>query len=276
VIATPEYLETLRIPLLEGRRFGRADRAEGPPVAIVSRALAEKYWPGRSALGKRIQTGRARDGEPWREIVGVAGNAALGPIDDAPLPAIYLPLAQSGPRFMSVAVRAEGEPLRLAEPVRKALRELDPDVPPYWLRSLEDLIDAGRFPSRFLAALFGSFALVGIALGAIGQYAVLAYAVTQRTREIGLRRALGAKDGEIRRMVLRDGLRHLSIGLAVGLPLAAGFARVIAQELVGVPAFDPATFASVAAGLSIAVLLASAVPVRRALRVDPAVALRCE
>lgn len=160
--------------------------------------------------------------------------------------------------------------------MRKVLRELDPDVPLYWLRTLEELVDAGRFPARFMATLFGTFALVGIALGAVGQYAVLAYAVAQRTREIGLRRALGAADGEIRRMILRDGLRHLAIGLCAGLPLAFALARLIANELVGVEPFDPATFGGVLLGLSAAVLLASLLPVRRALRIDPAAALRCD
>jgi predicted permease len=276
VTVGPGYFEAFRIPLHEGSGFDRQDRQDGAPIAIVSRSLVQRHWPGQSALGKRIQLGRAAEGQPWRTVVGVVGDVFYGRLDDQPLPAVYLPLAQVGPRFMSLAVKTGGEPLRLAEPLRKAVRELDPDVPVYWLRTLEDVVDMGRFAPRFLGTLFAIFAVVGIALGSAGQYAVLAYAVSQRTREIGVRRALGARDGEILRMTLGDGLRHLGIGLGVGLMLSLVFARLLSSELVGVAAFDPLTFAAVLLGLSLAVLLASLLPARRALEVDPAVALRCE
>jgi len=273
---SPGYFDTLGVRSLEGRPFGSGDRADTLPVAIVNRKLAEQHWPRESALGRRIQLGRSGSDAPWLTIVGVVPNVVQGEVDDPLDPTVYQPLSQTGPRFASLAVRAAGDPRALAEPVRKLVAGLDADTPVYWLRTLEGWIERGRFAGRFFAVLFTSFALGGLLLGALGQYAVLAYAVSQRTREIGLRRALGAANRELLRMTLGDGLRHLGPALAVGMLLSLAFARLLAGVLYGVAGFDAVSFGVVAAALTLVVLGASLVPARRALGVDPAIALRDE
>jgi putative ABC transport system permease protein len=269
------YFSTFGIGLVEGRAFGLEDGGV-PTVAIVNRKLAARYWPGQSAIGRRLRLETPGGEGPWLSVVGVVPDVVQNPVDEPLEPTVYLPLGQSGARFASLAVRTSGDPMALAEGVRGALRELDPDTPIYWVRTLEAWLEQGRFQSRFFALLFGSFAAGGLLLGALGQYAVLAYAVAQRSREIGLRRALGAADRQLLRMTLADGMRHLAWGLGVGLLLSLGFARLLSGMLVGVSPADVPTLAAVAVGLTLSVVLASLLPARRALRIDPAVALRCD
>jgi predicted permease len=277
VTAANNYFATFKIPVLEGRGFGRLDRQDSQPVAVVNQMMAERAWPGESPIGRRLRLGRADDQDsPWRTVVGVVPNVVQNQVDERMLPTVYLPLSQNQARFMSIAIRTEGGPLRFAPTFRKAVLELDADLPIYWLRTLDQWIDIGRFSTNFMASLFSIFALVAIALAAIGQYAVLAYTVGQRTREIGLRRALGALDGAILQMLIRQGLFQLAVGLVLGLALSVGFARLLSRELVGVEPFDPLTFGVVLLLLVAVSALAAVLPAHRALRVDPLIALRCE
>jgi putative ABC transport system permease protein len=277
VIAAPNYFDAFAIRLLEGRGFHASDEADARPVVVVNRMLGERYWPGRSPLGQQLRLGRGEEAEPWRTVVGVVADVIQDEVDDGVQPTIYLPLAQRSARFMSIALGARGgDAMLLAEPMRKAVLELDRDLPVYWVRTLSQWIDLGRFATRFIASIFALAALAGLALGAAGQYAVLAYTVSRRTREIGVRRALGALDREVIRLLLREGAAQVSAGLLLGLILSVGLARLLANTLSGVGTFDPITYSSVAASLVAATGLASVIPARRALSVDPAVALRCE
>jgi predicted lysophospholipase L1 biosynthesis ABC-type transport system permease subunit len=238
--------------------------------------FAERFWKGEPAVGRRVQLGRQGEDSAWHSVVGVVPNVVQDEVDEPLRPTVYSPLAQAAPRFASLAVRTTADPLLLAEPVRQVLRELDPDLPVYWLRSLEEWIDLGRFGTRFIAALFVIFGAVALVLGGVGLYAVLAQTVGERTREIGVRRALGALDPQVVRLLLREGAQELGLGLALGLVVSAGFARFLSGELIGVDAFDPLTFGTVALVLGLAGLLAAVIPAHRAVSVDPLVALRAE
>jgi len=272
VIADRGYFDSLQLGVLRGRLFDDRDAPASTPAALLSAPLAERFWPGEEAVGKRFRLGRDTDA-PWIEVVGVVPHVAqVG--DEVERASLYLPFAQRPSRFFSFVARTAGDPYAHADSIRDAVVALDADLPVYWLRSLRDWVDIAAFDHRLLAALFGMFGGFAILLAAAGLYAVLAYQVSQRTREIGVRRALGAGDRGIMRMVLGQGLRQLLIGVGIGLLLALGFAQLLAGMLYGVTAYDPATFAGVAVLLGIVALVAALVPTHRALGVAPMVALR--
>jgi putative ABC transport system permease protein len=276
VATAPGYFAFFRVSIQEGRDFTAHDGGDAAPVAIVNRRLAERFWPGESALGRRLRLGRDATTDPWRTVVGVVGDVQQDEVEDPLRPAVYLPLAQDAPRFVSLAVRAQGSPAALAAAVRQAVADLDRDLPVYWLRTIDEWIDLGRFSVEFLAAIFAAFGAVAFALAAVGLYALLAYAVSQRRREIGVRRALGARDAALAKLVLRQGLGQALAGVGVGVPLALAFGRLLSGELVGISPHDPATLLAVVVALVAVAALASWVPTRRALRLDPVVALRQE
>jgi putative ABC transport system permease protein len=229
-----------------------------------------------SPIGKRLKFGRDDD-NPWLTVVGVAPDIVQGRVDQPARPVVYVPLAQDPQQFMSLAVRTGGrDAMELAEPVRKAVLAIDRDLPLYWVRTLEDWIDINQFGTNFLASLFGLFAVFGLILGGVGQYALLAYNVSLRSREIGLRRALGARDGAVLGLFFRQSLRYLVIGLSFGLIFSLGFARLLSSILFGVEPFDMTTFTVVTVVLVATALVAALLPARRALAVDPIVALRYE
>ena len=274
VSADPGYFPLLGIPLLRGRLFDERDGAGSDRVAIVSPETAERLWPGQDPLGKRFRLGRSDQAErPWVTVVGVVPHVPqVG--EQAVEPALYLPFAQAPSRFFHFAVRTATEPYAQADAVRGAVLRVDQDLPVYWLRSLDDWIHIAGFDQRLLAVLFGMFGVFAVLLAAAGLYAVLAYQVNQRTREIGVRRALGADNRGIVGLVLRQGAWQLGIGVAVGLVLALGFARLLASFLFGVSPHDPLTFALVIGLLATVALLSAMVPTTRALRVAPMSALR--
>jgi ABC-type antimicrobial peptide transport system permease subunit len=216
--------------------------------------------------------------QAWRTVVGVVGDVAHDgdavDHDADDMQTIYLPFAQEPTRFVSFAVRTQGPPEALADVVRATVVALDSDQPVYFLRTLRDWMDIATFDSRLLAALFGVFGGFAVALAAAGLYAVLAYAVSQRTREIGVRRALGASDRGIRRMVMAQGFTQTAIGLGVGLVIALLFARLLSNFLYGLSSFDPVTFIGAALTFLIIAALAATIPTRRALTVAPMQALR--
>jgi predicted permease len=272
----PNYFDLFGVQLLAGRPLRETDRSDGLPVALVNSLFAERYWPKEDPLGKRLKFGSDSD-DPWVTIVGVVPNIVQDEIDVGFRPAVYLPLAQDPQQFMSLAVRVRGgDPMALAEPVRRTVLAIDPDLPLYWVRTLEDWINMGRFQIQFLASLFVLFAVGGLILGGVGQYALLAYTVSLRSREIGVRRALGAMGRSVVGLLLRQSLRHLIIGLSIGLLLSLGFARLLSSSLYRVEPFDPTTFFVVSGVLVATSVLAALVPARRALAVDPIVVLRCE
>ena len=274
VSAQPGYFEVLRMPLLRGRLFDGRDHAGAARVALVSQPSAQRLWGDADPIGKRFRLGSSDQPErPWVTVVGVVPHVAQDG-EEVEEPSIYLPFEQAPTRFFSFAVRTAGDPYALAEPVREAVLRADPDLPVYWLRTMDEWVEIAAFDQRLLASLFGMFGLFAVLLAAGGLYAVLAYQVGQRTREIGVRRALGANDRGIVRMVVQQGVWQLVIGLAVGLLLALGFARLLANFLFGVSTHDPLTFGGVVGLLFVVAIVAAMVPTARALKVAPMQALR--
>ena len=270
---SPEYFETAHMRLVEGRRFDQRDRQGSLPVVIINETLARQFWPGDSPLGRTL----VADGDRV-EVVGVVQNGKYQNVGESPRGAIFLPLAQTSPVTATAAIRTSGSPIELARAARQAIAQADPEVPVYDVRSMLEHLDNGNafFPFRLAAFMTTLFGGMGVLLAAIGLYGMIAYHVGQRTQEIGVRMALGARAADIIRDVLTQGGRFALIGIAVGIVLAAGLAQTLEELLLGVSPFDPITYAAVA-GLLVAIcLLASFVPARRATTVDPLIALRAD
>ncbi|HEX2189802.1 MAG TPA: ADOP family duplicated permease, partial [Longimicrobiaceae bacterium] len=270
-IVDPGYFGALRIPLVAGRGFTAADREGATPAAVVNQTLAARFWPGQSPIGRQIRVNGVS-----REVVGVARDGKYERYGEEEVAYAYLPFAQVGGTEMTVHVRARGEPAAALAALRRELRALDPDVALGLPSGLAALIDLSLFPQRVAATLIGAFGLLGLLLAAVGLYGVLAYHVAQRTREIGVRMALGARAADVVRMVARQGLALVGAGIAAGLLLALAATRLLAGFLYGVGASDPATFAGVTLLLAAVALPAAYLPARRATRVDPMIALRSE
>ncbi len=263
------YLHAMRIPLLSGRQFGPEDGPSGARVIIVNEQLARSLWPGEDALGGELLLG----GKPTR-VVGIAGNVRHSALEEEAGLEAYLPMEQLGARSMELVVRTRGTVGAVVPLVRASARALDPLVPAGDVRPLGDLIDRAVSPRRFVVLLMTAFSSLALLLTAIGVYGVISYSVVQRTREIGIRMALGARGTDVLRAVLLGGLSPALIGLAVGLLASAGLSGLLASLLFGVTANDPVTFVGVAAVLCGVALAACLIPAARAARVDPLVALR--
>ena len=270
---TAGYFRTMAIPLRAGREFGPADRAGTKPVAIVNQTMARRFWPGRDAVGGRLRVASSPDG-PWLEVVGVVGDAVYDSLASAATPEVFVPHAQAPTDWFQVVVRSTGDPLSVAGGVRGAVRALDRDLPIVALRPLAEHVSESIARPRFMTFLVGSFAAVALTLAAVGVFGLTAYAVARRTREIGIRVALGARQADVSGWLLRRSFRLTLLGLAVGLGLGALAARALAGQLYGVSAGDPATFAGGALFLAGVCLAAAYLPARRAARVDPIMALR--
>jgi putative ABC transport system permease protein len=271
------YFSTMKVPLISGRFFSETDTEDVPWRAIVNQAFVKRYFPNEDPIGKRVHfTFNAK--EPYREIVGVVGNIAEDDLAVPLPPVIYYSVAQNPSSFMSYVVRTSGDPAPFIGTARAALTEIDPQLALIKPQSMEQI--ASQSPSVFLrrypSYLIGSFATLALILAMVGLYGLISYAVTQRTREIGIRVALGAQREDILRMVIAEGSGAVLAGIATGLAAALALTRVMASLLYGVKPTDGITFASVAILLAIVALAACAIPARRATRVDPIVALRYE
>jgi predicted permease len=273
-VVGPNYFRTMETPLLRGRDFTDADRKGAPEVVVVNETLALTLWPGEGALGKRVSVSGSEG--PFLEVVGIARDGKYRSLGETPHPYIYQPLLQSYDPKMTLVVRTTGEPQSVAGAVREQIRALDPNLPVSEVQTLRDQMDLSLFPSRLAAWILGGFGVLALLLAAIGIYGVVSYSVAQRTREIGVRIALGAKETDVLRLVLGEGIFVIAIGLGLGLLLAAAATRVIAGYLYGVGATDPLTFAGVPLILGLIALVASYMPARRATKVDPIEALRYE
>ena len=279
-----DFFDVFGIALREGRGFDERDVADSRPVAIVSASLAEAAWPEQSAIGQRVRLSPREADNEWLEVVGVVADSLQSDFlqTSATLAGrrgdgnVFRPLAQAPPAFVSIALRADGDVAALGEALREAVRAVDADLPVYWLRPMSEWRYRMHWSSDLLARLFGVFAGFALLLAVAGIYAVLAFDVAQRTREIGVRRALGAQAGGVLAMVLRRGVRQVLVGLAIGVPLAFGFSRVLAGLMMPGAGSDPRVYAGVVGILLLAVVAAALAPARRALRVDPMVALRDE
>ena len=269
------FLGTLRIPLLEGRDFASTDKAEGPPVAIVNQTLARRLWPNQAAVGRTFQVGC--DHPRTLQVVGVARDSKIRSMNEVTLPHVYLPFSQAYEGgIVFLVVETAGDPGLVVERVRQTLVSADPDFRTYGVRRLSDSVDASFWQARFELWVLGILGALALVLAAVGMYGVLAYHVTARTREIGIRVALGARPREVVQLVIAQGLRVTMAGIAIGLLISALASRLLTTLLQGVSPTDAVTWSS-AVGVWIAVaLVACWLPARRATRVEPLVALREE
>jgi len=264
------YLKTMRIPLRAGRDFTEHDTAESEKALIVNETMARRLWPGKDAIGQI-----ALLGSEWR-VVGVAGNVRHSALEQEAGLEMYLPITQSGSGSVELVVRAKLSPEALAPSVRAALNKVDPRLPTSEFQMLGQLVDQAASPKRLETLLLGGFSLLALTLAALGIYGVISYSVTQRTHELGIRVALGARAADVFKLVIGQGMLPVVIGLALGLAAAAALTRLMAGLLFGVSATDPATFAGIALLLIAVALLACYIPARRAAKVDPMIALRRE
>ena len=276
VVADAGYFDALGAPLLAGREFDETDTLESAPVAIVNRLFAERHWPGESPIGRQVRTGYETSG-PWMTVVGVAPNIIQlmneDPDDQALL---YLPYRQEGGSYQSLILIADGDPNALAEPLREAVASLDSNLPVFRVSTLDDVIEQRNWAPRLFGAIFAIFALFALVMSAVGIYALTSDSVGRRTSEFGVRMALGADSPRILRLVLSQGMRRALIGVGLGLPAAFGAAHALQFMLVGVGPSDPVTLAGISAILLGVALLACWLPARRAVRVSPSAALRCD
>lgn len=275
---TSDYLRALSIPVLDGRGLARGDTADAPGAALVSASMAREQWPGENAIGKRFRFPFDRPGasDPWFTVVGVVSDVRQKALDASPKPAFYVPVAQFPISNLTMVVRTTGDPRPFAGEVRREVIGLDPNLAVFDVATMDDVLSESIAVRRFATLLLGAFAAVALVLAAVGIYGVLSYAVSQRTREIGVRMAFGARGSDVVRLVAGHGLRLAISGVAIGLALAFAATRTLASLLFGVTATDLVTFAATAGVLLGVALLASVVPAIRAARTDPIEALRSE
>jgi putative ABC transport system permease protein len=268
------YLQAMKIPLLKGREFTQYDNSGAAAVAIIDAALAQRYWPNEDPIGKRL---RIRDGvSASTEIVGIAGSVRHFGLNQGIQPMLYVPFLQRPARRMSLVVRSASDGSGMIQAVKEAVWRVDKDQPVYRVRPMNELVSHSVAPQRLILWLLSIFSLLALILASIGTYGVMSYSVTQRTRDIGIRMALGAEKQHVQKMVLRQGLVLILFGIAGGLVAALLLTRFLSSQLFEVSASDPSTFGSVAMLLSLVALLACYLPARRATRIDPIVALRYE
>jgi putative ABC transport system permease protein len=266
----PGYFDTLALALVAGREFAPTDRAGAPPVAVVTETFAARYLPG-GALGKRLRVA----GE-WREIVGVVADATYRSLGEPKLPRLYLPQLQVPETRWTFVLRAAGDPARLAEPLRAALAELDPDLPLGAVQPLAAHASAGLFDRKLVSALLAGMGIIALALAAVGLHGLLAYSVAARRRELAVRSALGAAASDLLRLVLADAGRLVAAGGAAGLLLAWGLSRIVASVFPTVRGFDVAATLGALAVLAATAFVAAWLPARQAGRTQPALVLRDE
>jgi predicted permease len=276
VSVSPEYFRVMGIPLLSGRLFNQQDIASAPWVTLISKVLAERYFPNQDPIGKHLNFGFPPNGDVSREIIGIVGDVRDTSLGNAPGPMMYVPCAQAPFWGADLVVKSTLSTSAVAAAIRQEVRRIDKDLPVTDVGKLPDLLDASVSQQRFRTFLLGLFAAMALVLAATGIFGVISYSVSCRTNEIGIRVALGASRSTILRMILRETLLLTFAGLLIGIPCALLASRLIGHMLFGVSAYDPATLVAVAFVLAATAVLAGYVPARRAMRVDPMTALRYE
>jgi putative ABC transport system permease protein len=286
---SPGYFEAMGIPLLEGKGFDRIDPQKRSDEVLVSKSVADRFWPGRSPLGRRLTPGLAADGR-WATIVGVVGDVREAGLHKPVAESVYYPLVRLDlsagregegegewvPRSFALVVRGKGDPMSLTRPVQRAIWSLNPNLPLAQVRSMEQVVERSMARTSFTLLLLAIGAAVALLLGAVGIYGVISYVVSQRTQEIGVRMALGAKRADVSGMIIKEGLALALLGIGLGLAGALAVTRFMQALLFEVSTTDPATFAAVPLLLAAVALLASYLPARRAAGVEPLEAIRYE
>jgi predicted permease len=270
---TPGFFDTYGLRVRQGRAFTEADRGGGLPVAIVNQKFVDAHFAGQDPLGRRFRFSGS-DSATYRTIIGVVANLYTGDNEEPWAPAVVTPFIQHPTNFASMTVRTAGEPMAITPAVRDAVASLDSDIPIYWVYSMQEALARPTWFVRVFGTMFMIFGGIALFLAGIGLYAVMAFSVSRRTREVGIRMALGAKSGDVVRLIFGQGMIQLGIGLALGLALAAGVSRLLSIILFDVQPRDPMIFGGVVAVLAAAGLLACLLPAKRATSVDPMIALR--
>ena len=270
---SPDFFKTFMIPVRQGRAFTDADRADASPVAIVTQKFADTHFPGVDPVGRRFQVA-GRDSLAWRTIVGVVPAVFTGDTNEPWVAAYFLPFAQQPANLASIAVKTSGPPTAMTQQVRDAIASLNPDLPIYFVYTMEEALHRATWFVRVFGGMFMIFGGIALFLAAIGLYAVMAFSVSRRTREVGIRMALGASGGDVIRLILRQGMVQLVIGLVIGLAFAAGVSKLLSLIMFDVQPRDPVIFGGVIAVLAATGILACLLPASRATGVSPLVALR--
>lgn len=274
-IASPGFFKALRIPVVRGRAFGPEDAANAPGVLLINEAMARRFWPGEDPVGQTVSVSVGKYKGP-RQIVGVVGDVRRTALSEEPRPEMFVPYAQHPDGYMAMVVRARPDPMALAPAVRREVLALDRDQPVTQIRSMQQVVSDSEATRRFYLLLLSLFASLALALALMGVYGVVAYSVTQRSHEIGVRIALGARPGRIVGLVIRQGMLPVVLGAVAGALAALALTRAMSSLLYRTSATDPAVFLSAAAGLTLVALLAIFIPAYRASRIDPVKALRQE
>jgi predicted permease len=272
-IVSPDYFRTMQIPLLEGRYFTEQDKRDAPETVIVDEALAQRFWPNESPVGKRLQNGNSG---PWRKVVGVIRGAKQYSSEKEPPITVFYPHEQYPARSMYLVARTTPDPLDLKSGIIREIQAVDPEMPVYDVSTMDQRLSDSLARRRFSMLLFGVFAFVALVLASVGIFGVMSYSVTQRTHELGVRIALGAQSRQILSLIVGHGMALAAIGMALGLIVSFALTRLMKGFLFGISETDPLTFITIPSLLLTVALLACWVPARRATKVDPMVALRCD
>ena len=275
-IATPDFFATLKISLVAGRFLSEADNANAAPVVVISRGMAERFWPGADPVGHRIKLGTADSPEPWMKIAGVVGDVRQNWWNPITRPVIYKPFAQSAQRSMTLLLRTAADPTTYVSGIREVVSRIDPGIALRGVATLEEEVTDSIAIVRIMGILMGIFGLVALVLSSVGVYGVLSESVAQRTREIGIRLALGAETSALVKLILGHALKLTAIGLAIALPVSFAISRAMTSLIFGIVSMDVTILAGFTALLFLVALGAAYLPARRALRVDPMIALRYE
>ena len=277
-VVSPDYFKALEIPIKRGRGFTNADSENSERVIVINQSMAERYWPNQDPVGKRLAIGESSKENSWRTIVGIVGDVRHASLSETPVPTAFISYRQdfeSWPR-MGFAIKTKGDPASLSSLVRKELAALAPTQPVYAVEPMEKLMRAAVAQRRFIMLLLGSLSAIAVTLAMVGIYGVISFSVGERTQEIGIRLALGARATDVMRMVLSQGMRVVLVGVVIGVGAAFALTRLLSSLLFEVSPTDTSTFLIVAGLLSSVALLACYIPARRATKVDPLIALRYE
>jgi predicted permease len=277
-IGSPQTFRALGIPVVAGRTFTEADVDGAPTVVIVNQSFAKKYWPGEDAVGKRITFDQRTEktNPDWSTVIGVVGDTRPKALDIDPQPTVFFSHHQFSLPFMTVVVRGTSDTAAVAREIRTHLRALDPNLPVDEVRTLESAASRSAAEPRFRTYVLAGFAAISLLLAATGLYGLLSYSVTQREREIGVRMALGAKAGDVLRLVVGEGMKLVALGAVVGIAAALAAGRIVGALLFGISATDPVTYVVVVGVLALVACAACSLPALRAARVNPMSALRSE